>query len=182
MPKKYFTNFPIINYYIDNENNTTKIVDITLRTKLKEILKDYAYVYYNYTIEDGERPDTIAAVYYGHSDYYWLVLMSNDIFNPLFEWPLDTEALNNYINDKYKSLNDDINGLEYAYSTIKYYYDINNNIIDQEEYNELNDYERSTITIYDWEFNENEKKRDIQLISNRYLDIINDQISIIFSE
>jgi hypothetical protein len=47
--------------------------------------------------------------------------------------------MNNYINDKYKSLDDNLNGLEYAYTTIKYYYDINNNIIDQEEYNELND-------------------------------------------
>jgi hypothetical protein len=39
-------------------------------------------VFYPYIVTEGERPETIAAEYYGDENYAWLIFMSNNIKDP----------------------------------------------------------------------------------------------------
>lgn len=61
-------------------------------------------IYYPYTIAEGERPDTIAYNYYGDERYAWLVLITNSIVDPYYEWPLSTKEFSDFITNKYGSI------------------------------------------------------------------------------
>src|SRR5690606_19009921 len=69
-------------------------------TPLRENFKKL-YVYYDYVIKDGERPDTIAYDYYGSSTYSWLVLLSNNIYDQYFQWPRSYREFYDYLKAKY---------------------------------------------------------------------------------
>ena len=53
------------------------------------------------TVTDADRPDVISQKVYGTSDYDWVILMSNNVINPYFDWPMSQPVLDDYINQKY---------------------------------------------------------------------------------
>lgn len=46
-----------------------------------------------YEIEQNDLPEDIALKYYGNLDYWWLVLLSNNIVNPFTEWHLSDDQI-----------------------------------------------------------------------------------------
>jgi hypothetical protein len=59
-----------------------------------------------YEIPEGARPDTVAEELYGSANFDWVVLIASGILNVRNEWPLSNRDLYNYANDKYgESLN-----------------------------------------------------------------------------
>lgn len=83
--------------------------DGQLATQLMARLKlqfgaDDTKAFYTYTVNDGVRPDQVAADYYGDAHLDWLVYMSNKIKDPYFEWIMDTDTLNRKIVQKYGSI------------------------------------------------------------------------------
>lgn len=99
----YFKYFPKINYKFEENGKFTKqIVNLTVVPKIVENLKDKDGIFVDYTIKDGERPEHIAQRVYGREDLHWIILLSNQIVNPYFDWPLSNFQLNNYIEDQYK--------------------------------------------------------------------------------
>ena len=62
-------------------------------------------LYYNYTYKDHDRPEHIAQKYYGDEELHWLILITNNIFDPNFELPIPTSVFDEYINKKYQSYN-----------------------------------------------------------------------------
>jgi hypothetical protein len=73
------------------------------------ILSDSAFenaLYFNkYTIVDGERPDLIANKFYGSSELDWVILLTNNIINPSFDFPIRESSLQSFVENKYSSLN-----------------------------------------------------------------------------
>jgi hypothetical protein len=57
--------------------------------------------YYSYDLQDGDTPDIVANKYYGNSYRYWLSLQSNQTIDPQWDWPLDSNAFDRYMADKY---------------------------------------------------------------------------------
>ena len=51
--------------------------------------------YYPYQVQEGERPDTLAHMYYGSVDFMWLILYANNL--PLFLHYLHAHILCNYM-------------------------------------------------------------------------------------
>ena len=100
----YFANMPVINYPI-KVNGKTKVVNaknILVRAKFLEYVKNTQSSYLTYVIRDGERPDTLANRVYGRSDLHWIILLFNEIINPLFEWPISSQDLQRVVQEKYK--------------------------------------------------------------------------------
>ena len=73
--------------------------------------------YYPYRVKDGYRPDMVSQEVYGTPSYAYLILMFNDIYDPVFDWPLGSKQFENYIINKYGSIDS-------ALTTVKYYYQI----------------------------------------------------------
>lgn len=124
---KYFDKFPIIEY----SNN--KVVDITLRTTLLNKVSNNPYVFYPYEITDNERPDQLSYRYYEDPFKSWIIYLTNNITDPYYEWYLNNNEFNSYIEKKY-------NSIENAQQKIKYYknnWETDNITIDSSAYNAL---------------------------------------------
>lgn len=99
---KYFENFPIIEY------QGRRVRDITRRSAFIQTIANNPYVYYPYTVKEGERAEDIAKWYYGSVDYIWLVYMANNIIDPYYEWPMDPKTFNAYLVDKYTDISGEV--------------------------------------------------------------------------
>jgi len=81
MSRQYFKNFPIVNY------NGISLRNIMLKSSfIREILLSSSL--YDYTVPEGERITTVAYDYYGSVDYAWLIMISNQLIDPYFQWPM----------------------------------------------------------------------------------------------
>ncbi len=158
---------PKITYPVTIEKNGTysdirTCTNIMRSVRFREILKSNGLHFYPYIIHDDDRPDIIAHKYYGSSDYAWVVLLVNNILDPFYDWPLTYPDFVAYMQKKYGSL-------EYPHQNIKYYLNANGYQIDFETWDELPVAERDQRTIFEWEEETNEAKRQIQLLDKVYL-------------
>lgn len=166
---KYFEYLPTINYS-DNE-----VTNITVRAKIREFVLNNASVYYKHRIEDTDRPDAIATRYYGNSSFTWLVFYANNIFDPLFDWPLTHDAFVSYLVNK-------VGSLENAKSTPHHYLLDGQYKIDRMTYEDPNIelIRKSVVSIYDNVLNDNEKKREISIIDSVYARQITNEMKRLF--
>ena len=192
----YFRNIRNVHYSFDKAKDNLGnpidqihkklVTDITMRTKLKKTVKQDLVTYYPYIVKDGQRPDNIANEYYGSTDYTWIVFLSNNIFDPIFEWPMSKECLRKFIITKYGSLDDAISTVHHYEEIIQPFTDstpdhpeiLERTIeIDESQYRRLIQLGTNTekvITNYEYEFNLNRNKSFIQLIEDVYVqDIMN---------
>lgn len=123
---EFFNYFPQIDY---SEN---KMVNIVVRSRIRELVLNNAVIYYPYVVKDGERPDILSHTYYGHSKYTWLIFYVNDLFDPIFDWVLDEEAFMNYMNHKYAIEGDSRPGFQIAHQTVHEYLNGRNFVIDSQ--------------------------------------------------
>lgn len=156
MTTEFFSNFPIIDY------DGIKLRNIVLKSKMIKEILERNDLFHPLTIEDGERADTIAHDYYGNSELYWLVYMSNDIVDPYYDWPMTYQEFLAYINKKYGSIPE-------AMSTIIHWRNPDHDYI-MSTYSKQNLPAEAIIGwntpvyAYDHEMAINEAKREIRLI------------------
>ena len=55
-------------------------------------------------MKDEETPESISNRLYGNVKYYWVILLMNEIRDPQWCWPLDTHAIERFIENKYGSV------------------------------------------------------------------------------
>lgn len=162
---KFFRYFPKMTYEFDGVANSTFTLDmtnITVRFTIMEKLKQHVTVLYDYIIQDGERPDTIATSLYGSPDHTWIVLLVNNIMS-LYDWPLTSEEFDRYITDKYGSMQ--------AAQANTIYRTSDNYIVDANTYMQLAASDRgTTISAYDDELTKNEDKRRIRIVPAEFVE------------
>ena len=167
----YFKRFPKTFYSKDNYTEDFEFVtNLMVRIRLFDSVLDNRTAFYTYTINDGERPDTVAHKYYGDSKYAWVILAANNYIDPLFEWPLNAEELNSYIKSEYGSI-------EKAKSEVRFYFKKINNrnfMVDG-----LNGFD-STQDSYQFEVEENEKRREIKILDRDYIPQLEAELKDIF--
>ena len=93
----YFEPFPTVLYDIKKNGKKVELTNLFLRYKIVEAFKNQKATYYNYNIKEGERPDTIAFKYYGDASLDWIILLTNNIIDPQFEWPLDKRSFQRFL-------------------------------------------------------------------------------------
>jgi hypothetical protein len=71
------------------------------RARLIDQLRENPLLFYEYAIQEGDTPEIIAEKYYEDPYRYWVVLLSNEILDPLWDWPLDNLTFLSYIDAKY---------------------------------------------------------------------------------
>ena len=196
----YFQPFPAINYDLKKNGKPTSLTNITLRFKIQRALLARAVVYYDYQIQEQDRPDIIAELYYQDSTLDWLILIVNDIIDPHFEWPKEQYSLDKFIRQKYGSISA-------AHSLIHHYEKILNKQsvlsdgtivperkvnIDQTTYNSLAGdtlegeagfvKTRVEVTAYQYEQDLNDERRNIKLLDVAYLPQVLSAVRGIFAQ
>ena len=97
----YFAQFPKLQYDIKGDGNVNVIPDIFRRIKLKNKIRDNLVILDKYDLTDGEKPEDVAFKIYGSVDYYWVVLLVNNVVDRYYDWPMGFQEFENYVNDKY---------------------------------------------------------------------------------
>lgn len=98
MTSKYFDKFPLINY------NGQTVVDITKRTALVTSALNNPFLYYQYSVVPGERPDNIADRYYDDQYSDWMIYLTNKTIDPYYGWAMDDTTFTDFITLKYGSV------------------------------------------------------------------------------
>lgn len=83
---KYFSNIPTINYqYPDGKILASKTIFIRPSIVLSGDIDPNTN---KYVIQDGKSPDKISKEVYQNSDYFWSLLLTNNIIDFYKEWPV----------------------------------------------------------------------------------------------
>ena len=99
---KYFNYFPKT-FYTSNNSTTglDSVTNIIARFAFEKGLKENSSTFYKYNIKDSDTPEIIAYKFYGSVERQWVVLLFNDIIDPQFDWPFESNQLITYIDKKY---------------------------------------------------------------------------------
>jgi len=99
----YFKNFPTIVYSFDTGNlvSTFAMTDILRRVRADDVNVANVLSYDEYDIGDDETPEILADKLYGDPTLHWVILISNEILDPRWDWPLPVQSLQNFIINKY---------------------------------------------------------------------------------
>lgn len=152
----YFTNFPHIYYdYTINGSQQLKVVkDITQNVRVRKAILENITLYDEYDIKDGETPEIIADRVYGSSQYHWIIMLCNQRYDYVEDFPLASAALDEYITAKYPE----------PYAT--HHYEKDGFVVESDVMGS------QPVTNYDYEDRINESKRRIKLISPHLLSSI----------
>ena len=103
----YFDRFPLMAYDVKGDKNYKLLPDILRRVKLRSGLRSGAFLFDNYDVKDGERPEDIAFKWFGDAEYHWVILMTNNITDRYYQWPLTQPQFQAHLTDKYGVGNED---------------------------------------------------------------------------
>jgi len=101
----YFKTFPYTYYSLDDVATTQIVTNISLRVRLSDELKNNFALFDKYDIKDGETPEILADKFYSNPQLHWIILHTNDILDPRFDWPLTTNNLVLFAQGKYNNVN-----------------------------------------------------------------------------
>jgi hypothetical protein len=94
-------------YDMKGDQNYKLLPDILRRVKLRTGIRSGPFLFDNYDVKDGERPEDVAFKLYGDAEYHWIVLMTNNITDRYYQWPLSQPQFQEYITDKYGAGSED---------------------------------------------------------------------------
>lgn len=97
----YFDRFPKGNYILPGTKTFKLVSDLFRRVKIRDKIKNEASIYTEYFVSSGERPEHIAQKHFGNPELHWVVLITNNIADALYDWPMSFSAFEEYIKDKY---------------------------------------------------------------------------------
>ena len=192
----YFSQTPDILYdtkpvsYPFSESDFVVAKNFFRRYEINQDVYGYATFYDKYAINEGVSIAEIASRYYGGVQYDWVIILTNNLINPQFSFPLDDYTVRKIAEEKY---GDD------AYSGIHHYETIETKSgqtlggksilalegglrVDKTFYDSPFTYWNGTVnktvagnTVskpvlnYDHEIAENEKKREVYILRKKYL-------------
>ena len=103
----YFSKFPLMAYDIKGNEKYKLLPNILRRVKLRQGIRTGSFLFDNYDVADGERPEDIAFKLYGDAELHWVVLMTNNITDRYYQWPLTQPQFQEHLKDKYGAGSED---------------------------------------------------------------------------
>ena len=163
----YFDRFPLMAYDMAGNGNWKLLPDILRRVKLRSGIRTGSFLFDNYDVADGERPEDIAFKLYGDPELHWVILMTNNITDRYYQWPLTQVQFQEHLKDKYGAGSEDA----------VHHYEITQtsgptSSRDYSHMVECNSDETnpSIISNRDYEQRKQDEYRQIRLLDKRYLD------------
>ncbi len=103
----YFSKFPLFAYDIKNNNNYKLLPDILRRVKLRTLVKSGGMLFDKYDVKEGEKPEDIAYKWFGDAELHWVILMTNNVTDRYYGWPMNQAQFAEFLTDKYGAGNED---------------------------------------------------------------------------
>jgi hypothetical protein len=97
----FFSKFPLIRYDINKDGSIKTATDILRRVAIRKEIIDNSNFFENYAVQDGETPEMVAHKFYNNAKLHWVVLLTNQIIDPYFDWCLGSRSLENFLDKKY---------------------------------------------------------------------------------
>ena len=185
-PNSYFKQLPNLDYpSLKNDRKSAYDYEIVKNLFKRAVLRDDIYGslvnFEKYSVKDDERPDQVAYDFYGDSNLDWVVLTTNNIVHVRDEWPMGSQDFLTYLNAKYTAA--ELTNIHH-YET-KVIRDAANNLIQPAGIYVDSDHsityvdrgvtttksEITSVTFLEHETNENDKKRNINILRRELLDI-----------
>jgi hypothetical protein len=187
----YFRSIPDIQYdtkpiqYPFSESDFVRAKNFFRRYQVNPDVFSYAVFFKKYAVREGERLDNIAEKAYGDAFFDWIIVLTNNMINPLFDMPMSEDELRKNIEASYDNPYNEI----HHYETIEF----KNSqglivlkgglVVDEKFYSKPFKYWNGSqvaevlgsqvsypVTVFDYESIENEKKREIYLLKPQYLE------------
>ena len=116
----YFRELPNVEYqnFLSDSSGSGEYVlmkNIFIRGKLRDDLQNVFTIFDKYVISENERPDQIAEKLYGDPGLDWVVLTVANIINYQNDYPLTAQQLYDYVNEKYGEQN--VSNIQYYQTT-----------------------------------------------------------------
>ena len=178
----YFERFPLMAYDVAANGNYKLLPNILKRVKLRTGLASGTFLFDTYDVRDGDNPEDVAFKLYGDPELHWVILMTNNITDRYYQWPLSQPQFQEHLADKYGAGNEDnIHHYETTKTSGKttgqgpndysYLVEVNSDF-----------FNASTISNRQYEDREQDKKRSIRLLDKRYLNDFIDEFNSLISE
>lgn len=181
----YFSIVPNISYdekpisYPFSESDFVTAKNFFRRYKINDDVFSQAVFFKKYSIQEGERPDTLADKAYGNPFYDWVILLTNNLVNAQYDWPKSNYEVYKIAESEYDDPYSEIHHYEIKETIGQYNAGVNvdetfyngqhkvniNGTVSLKNGNEI----CSPVTVAEWLNSENEKLREIYLLKPRYL-------------
>ena len=165
----YFSKFPLTTYDIKGNSNRKLLPDILRRVKLRAKVKSGGMIFDRYDVKEGERPEDVAYKWFGDPELHWVILMTNNVTDRYYGWPMNSVQFAEFLTDKYGAGNEDgIHHYEVAQDSGRTTGQGPSDYSHLVEVNSDTD-NASIISNREYEEREQDKKRQIQLLDKSLL-------------
>ena len=90
-------------YDVKNNGNFKLLPDIIRRVKQRNAIKSGQFIFDTYDVKNGEKPEDIAYKWFGDAQLHWVILMTNDVTDRYYQWPMNDAQFEEFIADKYSN-------------------------------------------------------------------------------
>jgi len=186
------------NFYYPYKGGIKLSKNLFRRVRFRDNLNSLYVVSTRHTIQTGETPEIISNEKYGSTDWYWTILLLNNIIDMNNDWPVSEYELDNAIEQKYGHEQNNVRFWE-----TKSVYEGDNLVLKSGiilEYNEGRESQQNPnyypsfsfngksgieviekVTNREYEYRQNEKKKNIYLIKPEYLTTMQEEIETLFA-
>ena len=97
----YFNKFEKGFYDLNGNGNQKLVTDLMTRVKVRDKVIDEVSLYDSYDVPSGERPEDTAFKHFGSADLHWVILLTNNITDVYYDWPMSEQTFETFLKDKY---------------------------------------------------------------------------------
>ena len=163
----YFDRFPMMAYDVKGNEQYKLLPNILKRVKLRTGIRSGSFLFDNYDVTDGERPEDIAFKLYGDAELHWVVLMTNNVTDRYYQWPLSAPQFAEHLTDKYGAGNEDaVHHYEKTQDSGPTSSRDNSHLVECNS----DDGDPSIISNRDYEYRKQDEYRQIRLLDPQFLD------------
>jgi hypothetical protein len=162
----YFRNFPLMAYDVKGNKDYKLLPNILRRVKLRAGIRSGTFLFDNYDVKDGEKPEDVAFKWFGDAEYHWVILMTNNITDRYYQWPLSQPQFAEHLTDKYGAgSEDDVHHYEKTQDSGPTSSRDNSHLVECNS----DDGDPAIISNRQYEQRKQDEYRQIRLLSKRYL-------------
>ena len=176
----YFSKFPKGVYDIAGNKQFKLVTDIMRRVKVRAKILNEASLYDDYDVPSGERPEVTAFKHFGDTELHWVILLTNDITDAYYGWPLSDQDFEKYVTDKYANPQ----GIHHYEITQSSGSQTGSSPDDYSHKIEVNETESGaeSVSNYEYERREQDKIRSIKLLDPAFLGLFIEEFERLVSQ